>query len=133
MGPRPRFYQVTIASGEQPWGAARTDRQISLKARRRLKNGLGQAGEHPVPILAVEKAATVSRLGLASGFDGATSSRAGYAQGLADIGDRAALVVVACPGYHHLAGVAEGSGLRASAPRPGASLARWGELMTCTV
>jgi hypothetical protein len=56
MGPWPRFYEVTIASDGQPWGVARTDRLISLKARSRLKNGSGRAGEHPTPILAVEKA-----------------------------------------------------------------------------
>jgi hypothetical protein len=57
MGPRPRFYKVTIVSVGQPWGVARTDRQISLKARSRLKNGSGRAAEHPTPILAVEKVA----------------------------------------------------------------------------
>jgi hypothetical protein len=55
MGPRPRFYKVTIVSVGQPWGVARTDRQISLKARSRLKNGSGRAAEHPTPILAVER------------------------------------------------------------------------------
>jgi hypothetical protein len=55
MRPQPRFYQATIASVGQPEGAARTDRQLSLKARSRLKNGSGRAGEHPATMLAVEK------------------------------------------------------------------------------
>ena len=55
MGPWPRFYQVTIISDGRLRGAAHTDRQIRLKARSQLKSGSGRAGEHPTPILAVEK------------------------------------------------------------------------------
>jgi hypothetical protein len=55
MGPWPRFYQVTIVSDGQLEGAAHTDRRITHKARSRLKNGSGRVGEHPTPILAVEK------------------------------------------------------------------------------
>jgi hypothetical protein len=55
MGPWPRFYQVTIISDGHSGGAAHTDRQISLKAQSRLKNGSGRAGEHLTTILAVEK------------------------------------------------------------------------------
>jgi hypothetical protein len=56
MGRQPRFYSVTIISDGQPRSAAHTDRQIRLKAHGQLKNGSGRAGEHPIPILAVEKA-----------------------------------------------------------------------------
>jgi hypothetical protein len=59
MGPWPRFYQVTIISDGRLRGAARTDRRITLKARSRLKNGSGRAGEHPAYILAVEKLPTL--------------------------------------------------------------------------
>ncbi len=55
MGPWPRFYQVTTISDGRLRGAAHTDRQIRLKARSQLKNGSGRVGEHPTPILAVEK------------------------------------------------------------------------------
>ena len=55
MGPWPRFYQVTTISNGRPRGATHTGRQIRLKARSQLKNGSGRAGEHPTPILAVEK------------------------------------------------------------------------------
>src|SRR5215212_10371285 len=54
-GPWPRFYQVTTISDGRPGGAAHADRRITHKARGRLKNGSGRAGEHPTPILAVEK------------------------------------------------------------------------------
>jgi hypothetical protein len=56
MGPWPRFYQVTIISDGRLGDATHTDRRITLKARSRLKNGSGRVGEHPTPILAVEKA-----------------------------------------------------------------------------
>ena len=55
MGPWPRFYQVTIVSAGHSRGVAHTDRQISLKARSRLKNGSGRVGGHLTYILAVEK------------------------------------------------------------------------------
>ena len=55
MGPWPRFYQVTTISNGRPRGATHTGRQIRLKARSQLKSGSGRAGEHPTPILAVEK------------------------------------------------------------------------------
>jgi hypothetical protein len=55
MGPWPRFYKVTIISDGRLRDAAHTDRRITLKARSRLKNGSGRVGEHPAPILAVEK------------------------------------------------------------------------------
>jgi len=54
-GPWPRFYKVTIISDGRLRDAAHTDRRITLKARSRLKNGSGRVGEHPAPILAVEK------------------------------------------------------------------------------
>ena len=57
MGPWPRVYQVTIISDGRLGDAAHTDRRITLKARSQLKNGSGRAGEHPTPILAVEKPA----------------------------------------------------------------------------
>src|SRR5829696_1769674 len=56
-GPWPRFYKVTIISDGRLGDAAHTDRRITLKARSRLKNGSGPVGEHPAPILAVEKIA----------------------------------------------------------------------------
>ena len=56
MGPWPCFYQVTIISDGRLGDATHTDRQISLKARSRLKNGSGRAGERLTPILAAEKA-----------------------------------------------------------------------------
>jgi hypothetical protein len=57
MGPWPCLYQVTIVSDGRLRDAAHIDRQIRLKARSRLKNGSGRAGEHPTPILAVINAA----------------------------------------------------------------------------
>jgi hypothetical protein len=55
MGPWPRFYKVTTISDGRLGGTAHADRRITHKARSRLKNGSGRAGEHPTPILAVEK------------------------------------------------------------------------------
>jgi hypothetical protein len=69
MGRQPRFYSVTIISDGQPRSAAHTDRQIRLKAHGQLKNGSGRAGEHPIPILAVEKV----DLDLARGFESSPS------------------------------------------------------------
>src|SRR4051794_5685946 len=53
-GPQPRFYQVTIVSDGRLRGAAHVGRRITQKARSRLKNGSGRAGEHPTPILALK-------------------------------------------------------------------------------
>ena len=55
MGPWPRFYQVTTISDGRLQGATHTGRRITLKARSRLKNGSGRAGEHPTTILILVK------------------------------------------------------------------------------